>query len=528
MASRHGPGPVEVRAGLAWQAHPASPQPNEPFHILLLGDFSGRASRGICDPATIAARPVIPIDRDNLDHVLGRLGVELRLRRLDGQQEESAGLPLRFAELDDFLPDRLYDRLEMFQSLRQLRQRLSDPHTFAAVAERLTLAPAEVEGAGQPAPLPPGPSAMAAPPPPAPVAPEDLLETVLERSQASPEPGPAPPRGPWDALVAEIVRPYLIPKPDPRQAEYVASVDQAASALLRAILHHPAFQALESLWRAVDWLVRRLETDEKLKLFVLDISQAEWAEDLSGTQPEHTGLYKVLVERTVHTPGSTAWAVVVAAFTLGPAADDAQRLGRMAWLARQAQAPFVACADPRLVGSMGLAQQPDPEDWTWQAPEPDRHAWQELRRSADASWLGLALPRFLLRLPYGPRTAPIERLAFDEMPGVPRHQDYLWGPSSFACALLLAQAFAQSGWAMRPGEVRDIDGLPLHTYSAEGETCMTPCAEVLWSDRAAAAVLQRGLMPLRSYANRDRIRLERFQSLALPASPLAGRWRQGP
>jgi len=519
MASQHASGHVDVGMGLVRQAQARVPQPGEPFHVLLLGDFSGRASRGICEPATIASRPVLLVDRDNVDQALARLKVELHLRPMGAAAAASAGLVLRFGELDDFLPDRLYDCLEVFQSLRQLRRRLSDPEAFARFAEALGLGPS-----GAPARLEPSASHPALPaatklPPP-----EDLLETILDGSAAAPDSVSEPARRPWNALVAEIVRPYLIPKADPRQAECMASVDRAAAELMRALLHHPQFQALEGLWRGLDWLTRRLETDEKLKLFVLDVSQLEWAEDLASDDPQRTGLYKVLVERTVQTPGGVPWAVVAAAYTFGPQAEDAGDLGRMARLARLAQAPFVACAGDRLLGCPRLAEHPDPDDWTWQPPEPDRHAWETLRSCPDAPWVGLAIPRFLLRLPYGPNTAPMERFAFDEMPGTPRHEDYLWGPSSFACALLLAQAFSQSGWSMQPGEVRDIDGLPLHTFSVESERCVTPCAEVLWSDRAAAAVLQRGLMPLRSYANRDSIRLERFQSLAMPQAPLAGRW----
>ncbi len=522
MASPNSSGHVEVRAGVVRQASGGAPLPNEPFHILVLGDFSARASRGICEPATIGSQPVIRIDRDNVDEVLGRLGVELHLRRAEAEPPGGTGLVLRFSELDDFSPDRLYDRLEVFQSLRQMR-RLSDPQALAAMAETSSLGTAQAQARLEPPPAAP-PAPVPAPQP----EPQDLLETVLERSVAVPDSASGAPRGPWDALVAHIVRPWLLPKPDPRQAEWAAAVDRAAAELLRAIMHHPAFQALEALWRGLDWLVRRLETDEKLKLFVLDISHEEWAEDLSAPALENTGLYKVLVERTLQTPGGTPWAVVAAAFTFGPLAGDAQRLGRMAELARRARAPFVACAEPRLLGCESVADHPDSEDWTWQPAETDRQAWEQLRRSADARWLGLAIPRFLLRLPYGPRTAPIERLEFEEMPGTAQHSRYLWGPPSFACALLLGQAFAQSGWSLQPGEIRDIDGLPLHTYAMAGETCMTPCAEVLWSDRAASAVLQRGMMPLRSYAGRDRVRLERFQSLALPPALLAGRWRHSP
>jgi type VI secretion system protein ImpC len=78
---------------------------------------------------------------------------------------------------------------------------------------------------------------------------------------------------------------------------------------------------------------------------------------------------------------------------------------------------------------------------------------------------------------------------------------------------------------MRPGSVREIEGLPLHIYQKEGASLMQPCVEALLTERAAERLLEHGLMPLLSFQGRDIIRLARFQSLASPLSPLAGRWR---
>jgi type VI secretion system protein ImpC len=38
-------------------------------------------------------------------------------------------------------------------------------------------------------------------------------------------------------------------------------------------------------------------------------------------------------------------------------------------------------------------------------------------------------------------------------------------------------------------------------------------------------LINEGLMPLLSVKGRDAVRLPRFQSIAEPAAPLAGRWR---
>jgi type VI secretion system protein ImpC len=106
----------------------------------------------------------------------------------------------------------------------------------------------------------------------------------------------------------------------------------------------------------------------------------------------------------------------------------------------------------------------------------------------------------------------------------PEHESYLWGNPAIACAYLLGEAFTRFGWAMRPNAVRDIDGLPAHAYQHDGEMHLKPVAEVLLTDEAGEMLLDRGFMPLASMKNSDRARLVRFQSIADPAAPLAGRW----
>jgi type VI secretion system protein ImpC len=146
-----------------------------------------------------------------------------------------------------------------------------------------------------------------------------------------------------------------------------------------------------------------------------------------------------------------------------------------------------------------------------------------LRHSSEARWIGLALPRFLLRLPYGEKTSPLESFEFEEMP-TSVHQDYLWGNPAFCCAYLLGQAFQTYGWNLRPGAHRQIDGLPLHVYQQDGRPVMKPCAEVLLTEREAEFLMEQGIMPLASLKDQGAVILLRFQSIAHPLAALSGRW----
>jgi type VI secretion system protein ImpC len=467
------------------------PDPDTPFRILILGDFSGRGNRGILEPK-LGGRPV-PVDRDNFEEVLEKLAPELRL----------PWGTIRFRELEDFHPDRIFQRLELFRALRETRERLSDRATFAAAAAALQPKP--------PAPEPP--------PPPRAMSLTDLVEETETRADAR----AARALDDFSALVRDLVAPHLVPGADPRQAEMVAKVDAAIGEAMSDVLHYPDFQALEAAWRGVFFLIRRLETDTELKVYLLDISKAELAQDVSVRDLRSSGAYRVLVEQTVGTPGGQPWAVVAGNFTFTGSVDDVMLLGSLGGIARASGAPFLAAASPSVVGCDSLGEHPLPEQWQPLAAQ-GLKAWEILRSLSEAHYLGLAMGRFLLRLPYGKDTDPTEEFAFEEFSGAPQHEHYLWGNPALACVCLLGQAFARWGWDLRPGAIHDIDGLPAHVYREDGESRMKPCAEALLTEKAATLILDMGIMPLLSLKDRDALRLLRFQSLADPPTPLEGRW----
>lgn len=507
MATRSTPGNITVNVSSEIEERPVA-EPDTPFRIALLGDFSGRGNRGIAETGeTLSKRRIYRIDRDNFSEILTQLQVELHLPILG---KESAPVILRFADLDDFHPDRLFETVELFEALKETRQSLKDPAIVAAIANQLP-----------PSSNPSTPSATETDAKPT----GDLLEQILEATEDSSPKSTA--RAPSDLadFVRQTVKPYSMPKSDPMQAELTAKVDNVIGQLMRKILHGSDFQAIEAAWRGLHFVVSQLETDEYLKLYLIDISKAELAADLGATDDiSTTGVYK-LVKQTAETGDVGPWAILAGDFTFDRMPEDATLLSRLAKLCKAAGAPFIAAADPRLLGCDSVAETPDPDDWKLADDNPTREAWAALRQVPEASFVGLALPRFLLRLPYGKETEPVERLQFEEMESVPRHEEYLWGNPSYACVYLIAQAFSKSGWDFRPGMIQEISGLPLHVYKKDRESRVKPCAEVVLTQRAAEAILDHGLMPLLSFLNQDNVRLARFQSIADPPSALLGRWR---
>jgi len=498
----------------------ATPDPETPFRIALLGDFSGRASRHLKPIEQLRA---IPVDRDTLDAVITKLGVEVHL----SLTEDNKALVLRFDELEDFHPDRIFQRLDIFQELRTLRHDLNDNSTFAAAADKVrNWLHGETSGPEDEA------EKKVKEQSPEPVAEKmsgSLLDQVVaETTGQAVEPEPAPTThasSDLDDFISQIVKPHLVADADPQREQLLAVIDTAISQVMEAILHHPEFQAIESAWREVYFLISRLETGVELKLYLFDISKGELAADLNSSEDlSTTALYRHFVEQAVETFGGMPWGLLAGNFFFEPNLADIQTLGRMAKIARLAGAPFIGGAHERFLGCDSLHENPHPDTWRLAITPDTAKAWNMLRQLPEASSLGLALPRFLLRLPYGADTDETDTFDFEEMGPPPDHDSYLWGNAAVACTCLVGMAFCRSGWQLRPGEVQEITSLPLHVYKDDGASKIKPCAEVVFTQKAAELILDKGLMVLLSFLNQDIVRLGRFQSIADPPTQLAGRW----
>jgi type VI secretion system protein ImpC len=178
-------------------------------------------------------------------------------------------------------------------------------------------------------------------------------------------------------------------------------------------------------------------------------------------------------------------------YSFGSSDDDIDLLGKIALIAGHARVPFVA------EGSVDMGGH-----------------WNELRSIPEAKYLGLALPRLLLRLPYGAKASAVESFKFEEMPGRPVHAHYLWGNP--AVAILAAAARG-----MQDDEDLNLENLPLHTYEDEGEWKMTPCAEVWLRETQVQALMDLGIMPLVSFRDSDRVRIAGIRAINGSALPLA-------
>lgn len=487
----------EVSFGTLSGKPPRAPATGAKFRLALLGDFSGRANAGLVETGeALAKRKPIKADVDNLDDIIARMKITLTLA-LDG---EDAVVSVPINSMDDFHPDQIVDNVELFEQLRGVRRNLGNRATFDRAAKEVLSWSGE-----EPLPPPPRRAAGAA------IATDRKLSDFA-RLTGRPGQGEAADQS-VDALMRRLVGPFVQPARDARQEQLTARVDEALSASMRRILHHPDFQAAELLWRGIEFLVRRIETGAKMEIVLYDVSAEELAADLAATDKlDETGLYGMLIEQPALDAHQGALSAVIGLYTFELMPPHADLLGRVAQVAGAARAPFV----------VGIA--PDP----LKTPMHEQHpliqdAWGALRDLPAAAYLGLAAPRFLLRMPYGKKTDPIDAFGFEEFTRQGGLSGMLWGHPALIPGLLLAESFAQQGAKMTLGGVMGVGDMAYYVYTdPDGDQIALPCTERLYTEKQAVAVSNFGVMPLLSLRGRPELRLGGLASVA--GTPLAGFW----
>ncbi len=494
-----------------------------PMRILVLVDASGREVRGVVEPGdAVAKRALTRLDVDTIDDVFMRLGARVALPSGD---VASPTTEVSFSGVDQLRPDSLYQRLDSLSRLRDLRARLLEPRGFdSAASELAAIFGAELAGASG---LPPSGAdvgtsgrGLAAP---SIESDSDTLARLLGRSASPERARPEIDSGAVARLVRNAIAPHVV-SVDPRLPTYLAALEDRIAERLRAALRAPGFRALESSWLGLRMLVTGLETGADLDIRMLDVSATELTQDLvsSGGDVASWCLTRRLGLEAPNATGGAPFSIIVAAFEFGPGGLDAALLAALGSLAARSGACLLGGASPALLGCSRWHAADDPR--AWELDPDDQARWALLRRSPLARSIGLALPRVLLRLPFGPRGEPVEAFPFDELGGVVEPGSFAWGNAAFAIALLLGRSYSSRGWAMEPGDERDLGDLPAYTHTVDGESQLVSCAEAMLSDRAVHAVLDRGLMAVAPYRGRNVVVVPRFQSIAEPVAPLAGPW----
>ena len=304
----------------------------------------------------------------------------------------------------------------------------------------------------------------------------------------------------------------------------IAEIDAKLTEQVNLILHHEDFQQLEGAWRGLHHLINNTETDEMLKIRVMPISKKDLSKTLKrykGTAWDQSPLFKKMYEEEFGTQGGEPFGALVGDYHFDHSPQDVEILSGMAQIAAAAHAPFIAGADPTLMGMDSWQELTNPRDLAKIFSTPEYAAWRSMRDSEDSKYVGLAMPRFLARLPYGAKTEPVEEFDFEEDTDGSDSSRYCWANSSYAMATNITRSFKEYGWCTRIRGVESggaVEGLPVHTFpSDDGGVDMKCPTEIAISDRREMELANSGLMPLCFRKNSDFAAFIGAQSLNKPA-----------
>ncbi|CAI2398697.1 Uncharacterized protein conserved in bacteria [Serratia proteamaculans] len=282
----------------------------------------------------------------------------------------------------------------------------------------------------------------------------------------------------------------------------IAKIDKKLSEQVNAILHHEKFIQLESSWRGLHFLVNNTATDEMLKIRFFNASKKEMYLDLrkyKGVAWDQSPLFKKIYEQEYGQFGGEPYGVLLADYYFDNTPQDVALLSSLAKIASAAHSPLISAADPAVMMMASWTELANPREISKLFSTPDYAAWRDFRASEDSRYVGLTLPRFLARLPYGASRLPVDEFHFEEVTEG-KSENFVWANAAYAMGVNINRSFKSYGWCSRIRGVESggtIEGLPVYTFpSSDGGVDSTCPTEIAISDRRELELAKSGFMPL--------------------------------
>ena len=329
-----------------------------------------------------------------------------------------------------------------------------------------------------------------------------LLEEILAETKMTPgDEGYEVAKRGVQAFISELIQPK-------REGEKVdkafvdaliAEIDVKLSRQIDEILHNPAFQKLESAWRGLKFVIDRTDFRENVKVELLNCSKEDLLADFEDA-PEvpKSGLYKIVYSAEYGQFGGKPIGAIVSNYEFGPGPQDIALLQKCAAVAAMAHSPFLAATSPQFFGLKDFGNLPNLKDLRSLFEGPQYTKYNAFRETEDSRYVGLMLPRFLLRLPFGANTVPVKAFNYEE-DVVGKHDSYCWGNATYAFATRLADSFAKYRWCpnvIGPQAGGTVENLPLHQYEAMGEIQTKIPTEIMLTERREFELSEEGFIGL--------------------------------
>ena len=281
----------------------------------------------------------------------------------------------------------------------------------------------------------------------------------------------------------------------------IAEIDRLISLQLNEVLHHPSFQKLEGTWRGIKHLLDQSETNDGLKIKLLNVNKKDLLRDLQrAPEFDQSAFFKKVYEEEFGVFGGAPFAALVGDYEFGRGGEDVELLEKVSQVASAAHAPFLTAAAPELLNLSDYNQITGIRDISKVFDSTEYAKWKSFRASDDSRYVALTLPHVLMREPYGKDTWQIDEFAYEEGVDGRDHTKYLWGNAAYALAARLTNSYAKYGWCAAIRGVEGgglVEGLATHNFRTdEGDLALKCPTEVSITDRREKELADQGLVPL--------------------------------
>ena len=283
----------------------------------------------------------------------------------------------------------------------------------------------------------------------------------------------------------------------------IAHIDELVNTQLNQIIHNESFKKMEADWSALNDLVRTTNFKADVMIDILDVGKDELYEDFDNNAVDITGsaLFKKVYSAEYDQYGGKPYGSIIGLYEFEHTPRDESWLRIMGKIAAASHAPFIGAVSPKFFGCRTIEEFADIKDVEGMMNHPRYGSWNALRESEVAAYIGLTLPRYILRQPYDPDTNPCSGGSFYFKEEVDGNNDssYLWGNSSILFAQNMIKSFATSGWCQYlrgPKGGGLVSGLPVHKFNIRGEEEIKIPVEMVIPDYRELDFANAGFMPL--------------------------------
>ncbi|VAX01420.1 Uncharacterized protein ImpC, partial [hydrothermal vent metagenome] len=233
-----------------------------PFRTLVLGDFTQSGASEVFDGQT-----PVSVTTDNINDVIKGLGIELVIDvpdcLMDGESSDNLTITLPLTAISDFSPQTIVGNVPCLAKLAALRKQL------------LSILEGDLEGKKASGP-----------------------DTLMQS----------------DEDVAAFVQRYAL---DDQLSQsslsiLVTEIDERLSRQMDTILHHKQFETMESVWRALYFLLERTPFEENCTVEILNISKQALLENFEDV-PEtiQSELYNIVYSAEFGQFGGRPFSVII-------------------------------------------------------------------------------------------------------------------------------------------------------------------------------------------------------------------------